>query len=174
MAAAIPSSPRSHGDCFLKIVSTRAGAIKGETEDPDYPSQLALSSWSWGVNSSQGLVSNGKPQGRSLDFTCLVDSACTALFSALVTNDRLKTVTLEMRRAGGAAAGAKAQRFLKIELIKARLSSLDLGFSESQLVPIMRGSLFFETIEMTYSAQGRHGSDGSGASTFRWDISDEQ
>lgn len=164
----------AQGDCFLKLVASRAGAIKGESTDPDFLGYIALVAWSWGLQApNDGVARTGKTQARSIDFSCFIDSAYPALLSILVTNDLIKTATLEMRRAGGAGSTAKAQNFLSINLKKARLVSLAISHSPSELIPMVRGSLIFEEVNVDYRSQGSHGGSGGGASSFNWQISDQ-
>jgi type VI protein secretion system component Hcp len=164
----------AQGDCFLKLVASRAGAIKGESTDPEYPSYIALASWSWGLQApNDGVARTGKTQARSIDFSCLIDSSYPAMLSILVTNDVIKTATLEMRRAGGAGPTAKAHNYLSINLKKARLVSLAISHSPSEIIPVVRGSLVFEEVTVDYRAQGSHGGAGGGASSFTWQISDQ-
>jgi type VI secretion system secreted protein Hcp len=161
----------SQSDCFLKIVTTRAGALKGESQDSDLAGWIALNEWSWGAESSQSLVASGRTQARSFDFSCTIDGATPAMFSTLVTNDVVKVATLNMRRAGGGKIGPKSQNFLTIELKKARLTSLCLSHSAGELLPVVRGSLYFEEIELVYKPQGSDGGSSMGASSFQWQIS---
>lgn len=157
-------------DCFFKVVTAKAGAIKGESTDPDFPSWIALSGWGWGLSSSGSSTGKGKSQGKSFDFTYAADSSGPAMFSTLATNDKIKTATMEIRRAGGASA----QRYMKIELKNAKLTSLVIEQGDALLMPKIVGSMTFEEIEISYAAQSAQGGSGGGASTFRWIISDEQ
>jgi type VI protein secretion system component Hcp len=164
----------AQGDCFLKLVASRAGAIKGESSDPDFPTYIAIAAWSWGlVAPSSGVNATGKVQARSIDFSCVVDSSYPAMLSVLVTNDVIKTATLEMRRAGGAGTNAKAHNYLSINLKKARLVSVSISHSASEIIPMVRGSLVFEEVTVDYRTQGSHGGAGGGASSFNWQIADQ-
>ena len=165
----------AQGDCFLKLVASRAGAIKGESSDPDFLTYIVISAWTWGLQApTDGFNrATGKTQARSIDFSCLVDSSYPAMLSVLVTNDVIKTATLEMRRAGGAGANAKAHNYMSINLKKARLVSLAISHSASEIIPVVRGSLVFEEVMADYRVQGSHGGAGGGASSFNWQISDQ-
>jgi type VI protein secretion system component Hcp len=164
----------SQSDCFLKLVASKSGVVKGESGDTDFPNHIALTAWSWGVQAPfDGFSRTGKSQARSLEFSCVIDSSYPALLSILVTNDSIKTATLEMRRAGGAGGNAKAHNFLSINLKRARLASVQISHSAAELIPVVRGTLVFEEIAVDYRSQGIHGAMGGGASTFTWQISDQ-
>lgn len=158
----------------MKLVGKRQGFIKGEAQDPEFPGYLALEGWSWGVHASlQGTHASGRAQARSLDFTCAVDSATPALFSALVTNEELKTATIEMRRAGvGKGGQSGGQNFLTITMKKAHVGAVDVVHSAENLIPVVRGSLVFEEVEVNYRAQASHGGSSGGSSSFSWTILD--
>jgi type VI secretion system Hcp family effector len=164
------------GDCFLKLVSARAGLIKAETVDPQFGGYIAVTAFNWGLQTpleSGGFRSTGRTAARAFEFVCNVDSAYPALVSALATNDSFKSAVLEMRRAGGGTTASKPQHFLTISFAKARLSSVQISHSLSELIPVIRASLVFEEIEITYRSQGKDGADSGGGYTVNWSIADQ-
>jgi type VI secretion system secreted protein Hcp len=166
----------AQGDCFLKLVGSRIGVVKGESSDPDFPGHIVISAWAWGMQSPSDLATGratGKVQARTIDFSCNVDLSYPALLSMLVTNDVIKTATLDMRRAGGAGVSAKSLKYLSINLKKARLVSVAISHSPSELIPVVRGSLTFEEVEVNYVTQGSHGGAGGGTTSFAWQIADQ-
>jgi type VI protein secretion system component Hcp len=164
----------SLGDCFLKIVATKAGVIKGESADPEFPSYIPITAWTWGVRSAQDAGRSGKAQSKSFDFVCGVDTSFAALVSLAVSNDLIKVATLENRRAGGAnKTVAKAQKFLTMTFKNARLTNVDVNHSEADLIPKVRGSMIFEVMEIDYTAQAEHGGHASGSSSYTWQIAEK-
>jgi type VI secretion system Hcp family effector len=166
----------AQGDCFLKLVSTRAGVIKAETIDQQFGGYIAVTAFNWGLQTpveAGGFRSTGRTAARAFEFVCNVDTAYPALVSALANNDSFKTAVLEMRRAGGGTVSTKPQHFMTISFTKARLSSLQISHSLAELIPVIRASLVFETIEITYRSQGKDGADSGGGNTVSWSIADQ-
>jgi type VI protein secretion system component Hcp len=158
----------SQGDCFLKIVASKSGVVKGESADPDFPGYIQLLSWSWGAQTTTGGNGKSRAQSQALSFTCNTDSSYAALISILITNDEIKTATLQMRRSGG----PKSQNYLTKTFKKAKLESINVGFNDTQLIPVASISMSFEEIEVEYRPQAEHGGSAGGASRINWQISD--
>ncbi len=166
----------AQGDCFLKLVSTRTGVIKAETVDQQFGGYISVTAFNWGLQTpieAGGFRSTGRTAARAFEFVCNVDTAYPALVSALTSNDSFKSAVLEMRRAGGTAAGAKPQHFLTISFTKARLSSVQISHSLAELIPVIRASLVFEEIEITYRSQGKDGADSGGSFAVNWAIANQ-
>ncbi len=166
----------AQGDCFLKLVASRTGVIKAETIDPQFAGYIAVTAFNWGLQTpleAGGFRATGRTAARAFEFVCHVDSAYPALVSALTTNDSFKSATLEMRRAGGGTAGSKPQHFLTISFTKARLSSLQISHSLAELIPVIRASLVFEEIDISYRSQGKDGADSGGSFAVNWAIANQ-
>ena len=109
-------------DIFLHVQAKRAGKVKGESKSPGFADDIELLGWHWGVSAASGLDHTKAVRRRS--YTALtvhkrIDSATTALMSALVTNDEIKEAKLTMRRAGG-----DQEPFFVIKLERARVTSV--------------------------------------------------
>jgi type VI secretion system secreted protein Hcp len=110
-----------HGaDMYLAVRSARAGDIKGESVTADHQDEIVVSGWRWGVAANTDASSrSGAPARRSLGPLMVdkhFDRASTSLASALVSNDKLKSVVLTMRK-----AGEGQQDFIKVTLTDAYL-----------------------------------------------------
>lgn len=115
-------------DYFLHVQTKRAGKLKGEAVAPGHQDDIVVSAWSWGVSAGSALGDTQATARRSYSALTVhkqVDSASTALMSALVTNDEVKEAKLSLRRAGGAQ-----EDFLVITLKGARVTSLQHGGDE--------------------------------------------
>lgn len=112
-------------DYFLHVQTKRAGKLKGEAVAPGHQDDIVVSSWSWGLSAGSALGDTQATARRSYSALTVhkqVDSASTALMSALVTNDEVKEAKLSLRRAGG-----EQEDFFVITLKGARVTSLQHG-----------------------------------------------
>ena len=81
----------------------RAGKIKGEAVAPDHADDILVTSWNWGMSQGSAIGSGQATARRAykhLSIAKRIDSASTALMSALATNDEVKEARLAMRKAG--------------------------------------------------------------------------
>jgi type VI secretion system secreted protein Hcp len=159
---AAPSGTR-HGDCdvFLSVQAKRAGKIKGEARSPGHTDDIVVSGWRWGLSVSASVGMTRETSLRS--YTALtvmkgIDSATTALMSALATNDEIKEAKLTMRRAGG-----EQEDFFLITLKDARIAGLqheadDQGDTQETV------TISFTQVEVEY--RGQRASGGRGASSI--------
>ncbi len=91
------------GDMFLLVKGAKHGQIKGEAEDQRHKGEIEVLSWSWGMQGKPSLgggVATGKAAINDLKIVKKIDSASTALMSALRTNEEIKEAVLTMRKAG--------------------------------------------------------------------------
>jgi type VI secretion system secreted protein Hcp len=145
------------GDMFLKVETARQGQIKGEAQDEKHQDEIDILAWSWGMRAQTGMGAAG-PSGKSsvqeLNIVKHVDSASTALMSAMRNNDLIKKAELTVRKAGGSAL-----EYFKITIEKGRITVLDVesGASGSEDVPIERLSLAFQKIGVEYVPQDQTG-----------------
>lgn len=163
----MPAAPRpvvdaAHGSCdvFLSVQTKRAGKLKGEARGTGHDDDIVVHGWRWGLSVSAAVGGTRATSQRS--YTALtvdkhVDSATTALMSALATNDEVKEAKLTMRRAGG-----DQEDFFLITLRDARIASLqhEAGADGETRETV---SLSFTQVEVEYRLQQRTG--GRGAST---------
>lgn len=109
-------------DYYLHVQTKRAGKVKGEAVAPGHQDDIVVTGWAWGVTAGSALGDTQATARRSYSALTVhkqVDSATTALMSALTTNDEVKEAKLSLRRAGG-----EQEDFLVITLKGARVTSL--------------------------------------------------
>ncbi|MGZ8229811.1 MAG: Hcp family type VI secretion system effector [Burkholderiales bacterium] len=144
------------GDMFLKVETARQGMVKGESMDSKHESEIDVVSWSWGMR-SQTAMSAGGPSatGRStlneLEVVKLVDSASTALMSAMRNNELIKKAALTVRKAGA----EPALEYLRITVQNARITSLEIQTNGPDVTERM--TLAFKRISVEYTPQGKDG-----------------
>jgi type VI secretion system secreted protein Hcp len=147
------------GDIFLAVRTKRGGGIKGECLAPGHEDEIALSSWRWAMQASSGLNHGAATTRRSytgLTVVKAIDSATSALMSALATNDEVKEALVTMRKSGGEMVD-----YFFIKLQEARVTQIEHGCDENgdtrETV-----TFAFRKVEVEYRAQ--EGSGGRGAS----------
>jgi len=151
---------RGSGDIFLSVQTKRAGKVKGESAVPGHEDEIAISSWRWAVQASSSLGATAATARRSysgLTVVKAIDSASTALLSALATNDEVKESVLTMRKSGGEAVD-----YFFIKLKEARVTQIEHSANEhgeaSEVV-----TFAFRKVEVEYRRQESSG--GRGASS---------
>jgi type VI secretion system secreted protein Hcp len=148
-------------DIFLHVKTRRAGKIKGEAVAPDHVDDIVLQSWNWGLSSASAIGSGQATARRAYKHLVVVkgiDSASTALMSALASNDEVKEAKLAMRRAGGEPVD-----YFAISLAGARVTSLTIEVAEDG-TPMERVEFAFTKVEVEYRRQ--EGSGQAGASSL--------
>lgn len=162
MAPALPIQ----SDVFLSVQTKRAGKVKGEAIAPGHEDDIVVRGWHWGVSASSALGSSqatGRRAYKALTVVKQVDSATTALMSALVTNDEVKEAKLTMRK-----AGSEQIDYFLLTLQKARISSVDHSADEHGNT-LETVTLQFKKVSVEYRTQKSAG--GRGASmTFEDEI----
>jgi type VI secretion system secreted protein Hcp len=144
-------------DFFLHVQTKRAGKVKGESTSPGHADDIIVTGWAWGLQSGSALGDTQATARRSYSALTVhkqVDSATTALMSALVTNDEVKEAKLSLRRAGG-----EQEDYLVITLKAARITSLqhsgaDDGSTRETL------TIAFTEVEVQYRPQQSSGVRG--------------
>jgi type VI secretion system secreted protein Hcp len=158
---AIPAEPSAGSDIFLHVQTRRAGKIKGESTAPDHVDDIQVSSWSWGLQSGSAIAS-GKATARraykQLTVFKAIDSASTALMSALATNDEVKEARLAMRK-----AGEEQIDFFTIILSGARVTAIDIQVDDRG-TPRERVEFGFTQVEVQYRRQETSGQAGASSS----------
>lgn len=148
-------------DLFLHVKTRRAGKLKGEAVAPDHVDDIVLRSWQWGLSAASAMGSGQAAARRSYQHLCVVkgiDSASTALMSALASNDEVKEAKLAMRRAGGEPVD-----YFAISLAGARVTSLTIEVADDG-TPVERVEFAFTKVEVEYRRQ--EGSGQAGASSL--------
>lgn len=144
------------GDMFLKVEGAKSGTIKGESIDTARKDEIDVLGWSWGMRAQSDMGGGGtasKASLRELDVRKTVDSASTALMSAMRNNEPIKRAVLTVRK-----AGSQTIDYLKITIETGRITSIDVesaGDGSPDLVE--RLSFSFQKIVVEYVPQGADG-----------------
>ena len=160
------------GDMFLMVKGAKGGVIKGEVLDAAHKGEIDVLSWSWGMHSRPALGgggATGKAAVHELKVVKRVDSASTALMSALRTNEAIVKAVLTLRKAG------KSQlEYLKITIEQGRVTSLtiDAGDKSGSADLFENVSFSFNKISVEYVPQGQDGQARGGMTyTDQWNES---
>jgi type VI secretion system secreted protein Hcp len=149
-------------DIYLHVQTKKAGKVKGEVTVAGHTDDIQLLGWNWGVTASSAIGSTQATGRRSYKHLIVgkrIDSASTALLSALATNDEVKEAKLTMRKAGGSALD-----YYTMTLKAARIVGIDVNVDASGQ-PVEMVSFAFTKIEVVYKPQQGIGI-GAGATTF--------
>lgn len=157
MGSVSAPAPSGVGDMFLMVKGAKCGLIKGEAQDDVHKGEIEVLRWSWGMQAKASLgggVATGKASVRELTVVKRIDSASTALMSALRTNEPIQKAVLTLRKAG------KSQlEYLKITIEQGRVTGLDVeagdGNGGSAVTENVRFS--FNKINVEYVPQGKDG-----------------
>lgn len=156
-------------DMFLKIDGAKQGPIRGESSDPKHLGEIEVMSWSWGMQAPGDpfAAATARTSFDLLHVTKRVDSATTALMSALRFNEMVKKVVLTVRKSGG----VEALEYLTITLERARVVQHQVGGGQGSDSAELSESfaLSFQKVMVEYAPQGRTGS-GRGTTTFQTEI----
>lgn len=156
-------------DCFLKV-----DGIPGESMDDKHKDWIQIASYSFGetqrataTSATAGGAAAQRVAMQDFKFTKVTDKASPKLFLACASGQHIKTVVLEVSRAGG-----DKLKFLEIKLENVVVSSfVNLGNSGSALaLPMEEISLNFAKIKITYTMQKRADGSGGGNVEAGWDL----
>ena len=152
-------------DMFLMVKGARAGAIKGESQDDLHPGEIQVLRWSWGMQAAASLgggAATGKSRIRELRVVKRIDSASTALMSALRTNEPIQKAVLVVRK-----AGKTPLEYLKITIEQGRVVSvvIDAGDGTGNTDVFEHVHFSFNKIAVEYVPQGPDGQP-LGGTTF--------
>jgi type VI secretion system secreted protein Hcp len=154
------------GDMFLKVEGARHGLIKGEAHDEAHKDEIQIVHWSWGMQGRPSLgggAATGKAVVNDLKVVKRVDSASTALMSALRQNEKVKAI-LTVRKAGGSQL-----EYFKITIEEGRVTALSIepgALSSSSPELLEHLSFSFNKITVDYVPQGTDGR-ARGGMTYR-------
>jgi len=159
-----------YGDMFLSVKGAKSGVIKGEAHDSAHLDEIDVLSWSWGMQ-AQASLGGGNATGRAivreLRIVKRVDSASTALLSALRANEMITKAVLTMRK-----AGKSPLEFLKITIEQGRITGLTIEAGDEDGSPDIVENLVmsFNKITVEYTPQGKDGQPrGSTMFTDQWE-----
>ena len=163
MSGSNQTPAQAAADYFLHVQTRRAGKLKGEAVAPDHEGDIILVGWGWGLTAGAAVGDVQATARRSysaLTVTKYIDSASTALMSALATNDEVKEAKLCLRKSGG-----EQHDYFTITLQGARITSLQHSADSHGLTQEVV-TLAFTDIEVQYTPQKSSG-QRSGATTFK-------
>jgi type VI secretion system secreted protein Hcp len=155
-------------DMFLRVEGSKQGLIKGESADAAHTGEIDLLSWSWGMDGSVSAFGQATARTTLQELIVFkrVDSASTALMSALRNNEIIKKAVLVARKAGGAAP----VEYFKMTMEKARITAHRINGSDGS--PELREEVHiaFWKVQIEYRPQDS-GGGGRGAHTFDAEVS---
>jgi len=151
-------------DAFLifEAESGKAVALEGETQDKVFAAKKAMeiSEFSFGVEntlsigSASGGAGSGKATFKEFNIKKVTDTASPALFKTCVTGGHYKSVTLYIRKSGGATTG---KPYLTFRFGMAAVKSIEWAGSSGDDVPTETVLFEFGTIEIFYKKQNPDG-----------------
>ena len=151
----------SSADAFLAVVGKKQGPLKGESETPGHEDEIGVIAWHWGVTAPTAPGSaraTGRRVYEALRIDKYVDASSTRLINALASNEELRSVTLNLRK-----AGTEEEDFFTVKLERARVVGSEIRASPS-------GGLYetvtfaYQKIEINYHPQQRTGQRGAATS----------
>lgn len=155
----------ARSDMFLKLTGARTGEITGESNDKNFPNQIDVVDWSWGMTAptAVGGQRTGRVQMRELRVVKEADRASTALMSVMNTNETINTAVLSVRK----ATGSVPLPYFVVKLEKARIVSYEVqsGVSSSGSPALIEHIAFaFKKITIDYTLQSTTGASQGGSS----------
>jgi len=167
---ALANAATGYGDMFLSVKGAKSGLIKGESQDTVHVDEIDVLSWSWGMQAHVSLgggTATGKATARELKIVKRVDSASTALMSALRSNEIITKAILTLRK-----AGKSPLEFLKITIEQGRITGVTIEAGDEDGSPdlVENIAFSFNKITVEYVPQGKDGqARGSTMFTDQWE-----
>jgi type VI secretion system secreted protein Hcp len=139
-------------DYFLKIAE-----VPGESLDKKHKGEIDVHDWSWGQSNkgssgTTGGGGTGKVVMDDFSFKMKTNKATPTFFLGCANGTHYKQAVLVCRK-----AGKEQQEFLKITLSNVLVSSLQLGGSQEDVLPVDQVTLNFTKMEISYAAQKADG-----------------
>lgn len=156
-------------DAFLLFTGPGNGGpeIQGESTDPSFVNNIEILSFSWGasnpsrISSASGGAGGGKVSISGFSVTKKTDKCSPALFLACAQGVHYKTVTVQLRRAGG-TAGVTGYVYLMYTFYKVFVESVQWsGASGGDDTPSESLNLVFGACEIQYTPQLAEGTAGT-------------
>ena len=155
-------------DAFIQL-----DGIKGESTDDKHKDWIEILNFGFGASqpqsgtsSSSGNLGSARVNIQNFSFVKHLDLATPKLFEACCTGITIKTVTVNLNRAGGDKA-----KYMEYKLTDCIITSVGKGGDSKgdQDVPVESVSIAFGKIEMTYTKIGIDGKAAGNASAG-WDL----
>ncbi len=156
-------------DAFLKI-----DGIPGESTDDKHKDWIEILSFSSGVTQAHGgsaSTAGGATAQRAdfADFSIvkMLDKSTPKIFEACATGAHVKSITIELCRAGGDKV-----KYMEWKLSNSIISSYRPGGSahSGEALPTEEVSFNYGKIELTYTQQKRANGAGGGNISAGWDL----
>jgi len=156
-------------DSFLKV-----DTIPGESTDDKHKDWIEVLSFSHGMHqpasatkSSAGGATAERCEHSDFSIVKALDKASPKIYEGCCTGKHLKTVTLEMCRAGG-----DKLKYMEVKMEEVIISSVRPGGSSKggDAFPIEEVSFNYGKIKWTYTQQKRADGSGGGNVTGGWDL----
>lgn len=145
-------------DMYLDLTLKRAGKAKGESVAAGHKDDIVVVGFGWGVGAAGDAVaalSTGRRSYRHLVICKRLDTASTALMSAVATNDEVRSAKLSLRKAGG-----EQEDYFSITLEKARVVAYDVD-TDGNGDPIEKVTFAFQKVAAEYRVQSATGQMGA-------------
>jgi type VI secretion system secreted protein Hcp len=157
-------------DMFLKV-----DGIDGESSDDKHPGEIEVLSYSWGVKqqrsgsaSSAGSLSTGRADFSDFSIVKAIDKASPTLALACADGTHLKSVKLELCRAGGDKQPYMEYKFSDVIITSFRPGGNNNGDTET--LPLEEVSFAYGKAEWKYTQTKVQGGKGSGNVAGGWDL----
>lgn len=156
-------------DFFLKL---EGPDVEGESMDSQHTDEIAISSWSWGMNQSGTMhVAKGGGAGKvdvhDISFTKLVDKATPNLMQHCCKGTQFDTATLVCRKASG--DGGQLE-YLTLEMKHVIITGVQSGGSEGDDNLFENVTLNFGQYTISYVPQDNDGSALPEVGPIGWNI----
>lgn len=155
-------------DMFLKIEG-----IDGESTDDKHKKEIEVLSFSWGVSqhrsasaSSAGSLSAQRADFSDFSIVKAIDAASPKLLLACCDGTHLKSVRLELCRAGGDKQAYMEYKFTDVLVTSFRPG----GRHESETLPLEEVSFAFGKAEWAYTQTKVEGGRAAGRVPAGWDL----
>lgn len=145
-------------DTFLQITGGPTGDLLGESTDKQFPNQMAIRSFDFGVTNNSKITSDapgsgsGKPTLSGMNFTKNIDGSSPLLYQACCLGAHYSKATVNVRKSGGSQ-----YVYLTIILTEAYITSYSCSGSEGSEIPYESFTITFASIMYTYTPQTQTG-----------------
>jgi type VI secretion system secreted protein Hcp len=135
-------------------------SIQGESPSTAHPSEIEVSSFSWGVsnspiNTNQGTIKGGKVSMTEITVTKSFDKASVQLLKAAASGQIFKTAKITWSKSTG---GKKPEDYITITLTGVLISSVQQSSSRTgQGMGTESITLSFDKVNMDYKVQDKTG-----------------
>jgi type VI secretion system secreted protein Hcp len=155
-------------DAFLKIEG-----IEGESTDDKHKNHIEVLSFSWGVSqpksaapSTAGSLSAERAQFSDFSIVKALDKSSPKLALSCASGEHLKSVVMEICRAGG-----DKQPYMEYKMTDVIVSSFRPGGSgHGEALPLEEVSFNYGKFEMKYTKTKVEGGGAAGQIAAGWDL----